>query len=371
MRAAVLRRGEMVVRDDVAEPVPAAGQVLVEVRACGICGSDLHFARHGRRAVEVDRQVEGLPDLGGPELDIEHDVYMGHEFAAEVLDTGPDTATYPPGTLVTSMPILVSQSAIQPIAYSNEVVGGYAQRMLLSAPLLVKVPNGLDARHAALTEPMAVGLHAVNRSQIGSGDGALVLGAGPVGLAVIAVLKLRGVSTDRRRRLLAGPAGAGGDPRCPRGGRSRVRRRPGRPTAGSAGPARRGVRGHRGPRHHRRHPAPLPRPGPGRGGRGLHGGRHGHTLLRHRQGAEPPVLLGYDPAEFAASLRSIAEGEIAWPRSSPPSRPRRRRLGLRGPRRSRAALQDPSWCSDPGQIPTLRRPAWPRTCRAASVALSI
>ena len=43
----------MVVRDDVAEPVPAAGQVLVEVRACGICGSDLHFARHGHRAVEV------------------------------------------------------------------------------------------------------------------------------------------------------------------------------------------------------------------------------------------------------------------------------------------------------------------------------
>ena len=61
MRAAVLNQGQMVVRDDVAEPVPAAGQVLVEVKACGICGSDLHFARHGHKALEVGRQIEGMP----------------------------------------------------------------------------------------------------------------------------------------------------------------------------------------------------------------------------------------------------------------------------------------------------------------------
>jgi threonine dehydrogenase-like Zn-dependent dehydrogenase len=65
--------------------------------------------------------------------------------------------------------------------------------MLLSAPMLLEVPNGLDPRRAALTEPMAVGLHAVNRSNIKPGEGALVLGCGPVGLAVIAALKLRGI----------------------------------------------------------------------------------------------------------------------------------------------------------------------------------
>jgi threonine dehydrogenase-like Zn-dependent dehydrogenase len=77
--------------------------------------------------------------------------------------------------------------------YSNTTLGGYGEQMLLSAPLLVEVPNGLDFRHAALTEPMAVGLHAVNRSEIAPGTGALVLGCGPVGLAVIAALRVKGI----------------------------------------------------------------------------------------------------------------------------------------------------------------------------------
>jgi threonine dehydrogenase-like Zn-dependent dehydrogenase len=62
--------------------------------------------------------------------------------------------------------------------YSNTLIGGYAERMLLSAPLLVKIPNGLDPRHAALTEPMAVGLHAVNKSDVQQDETALVLGCG-------------------------------------------------------------------------------------------------------------------------------------------------------------------------------------------------
>ena len=205
----------MVVRDDVAEPVPASGQVLVEVRACGICGSDLHFARHGHRAVQLGREVEGLPAMANPEVDLDRDVFMGHEFAAEVLDAGPGTETFPAGTLVTSVPILADASSIRPIVYSNAVVGGYAERMLLTAPLLLEVPNGLDARHAALTEPMAVGLHAVNRSRVDPAtDAALVLGAGPVGLAVVAALRQRGVGPivaadfSPARRALAVAMGA-------------------------------------------------------------------------------------------------------------------------------------------------------------------
>lgn len=194
MRAAVLRDGKLVVRTDVAEPVPGFGQVCVELAACGICGSDLHFAKHAQTMLDLGREMKGAPALGPQEeLDLSADVYMGHEFAARVLEVGPDTLGPAPGTLVTSMPVLLSMTGVQPIVYSNTVLGGYGEQMLLSAPLLVEVPNGLGATHAALTEPMAVGLHAVNRSDITPGTGALVLGCGPVGLAVIAALKLRGI----------------------------------------------------------------------------------------------------------------------------------------------------------------------------------
>lgn len=214
MRAAVLREGRIVLRDDVPEPWPEAGQVLVRVRACGICGSDLHFAKHGARLLELGRQMKGMPATTAGEVDLGRDVYMGHELSAEVVDAGPDTSTFPPGTLVTSIPVLAGATGIQPVAYSNTVLGGYGEQMLLSAPLLVEVPNGLDPCHAALTEPMAVGLHAVNRSGIAAGEGAVVLGCGPIGIAVIAALHLRGaepiVAADLSagRRALAARMGA-------------------------------------------------------------------------------------------------------------------------------------------------------------------
>jgi threonine dehydrogenase-like Zn-dependent dehydrogenase len=212
MRAAVLRDGRMVYRDDVPEPVPEPGQVLVGVRACGICGSDLHFAAHADEAVEMTAQLAA--DASGMAIDLNSDVFMGHEFSAEVLEAGPDTETHPPGTVVTSLPVLLSTKGVEPIVYSNSTLGGYAERMLLSAPLLLPIPNGLDVKHAALTEPMAVGLHAVNKSNIAPGETALVLGCGPIGIAIIAALRARGVEAivasdfSPKRRELATAMGA-------------------------------------------------------------------------------------------------------------------------------------------------------------------
>ncbi len=86
--------------------------------------------------------------------------------------------------------------------------------MLLSEPLLLEVPNGLAAEHAALTEPLAVGGHAVAKAHIGGDEVPLVIGCGPVGLAVIAALKLKGlhpiVAADfsPARRALAQRLGA-------------------------------------------------------------------------------------------------------------------------------------------------------------------
>jgi threonine dehydrogenase-like Zn-dependent dehydrogenase len=212
MRASVLRDGRMVYRDDVPDPVPETGQVLVAIRACGICGSDLHFAAHGDQVLEMTERV--ARGASGMDVDLKHDVFMGHEFSAEVLEAGPDTDTHPAGTIVTSIPVLLSAKGAEPIVYSNNTIGGYAERMLLSALLLLPIPNGLNLKHAALTEPMAVGLHAVNKSNITPGETALVLGCGPIGIAIIAALRARGVESivasdfSPKRRELASAMGA-------------------------------------------------------------------------------------------------------------------------------------------------------------------
>ncbi|MBV8160484.1 MAG: alcohol dehydrogenase catalytic domain-containing protein, partial [Acidimicrobiia bacterium] len=215
MKAAVLRAGRMVV-DDVADPVPGEGQVLVQTRACGICGSDLHTAQHADRMTELTR--EAVASAGAPMaplvFDAGRDLVMGHEFAAEVLELGPGAAGASPGQTVVSVPVVADERGIHAVGYSNDYPGGYAERMLLSAGMLLEVPNGLDARRAALTEPMAVGVHAVKRSAIAPGSAAVVIGAGPVGLAVIAALALAGIEPvvaadfSARRRQLATAMGA-------------------------------------------------------------------------------------------------------------------------------------------------------------------
>jgi threonine dehydrogenase-like Zn-dependent dehydrogenase len=185
LRAAIFRKGE-IVADTLPEPTPAGGQVLVKTLACGICGSDLHARKHAHRMVEISRR------LGHKPMDLDRDVVFGHEFCCEILDYGPATQRkLKPGSRVCSLPALLTPEGPQGIGFSNENVGGYAERMLMSEALLLEVPNGLASEHAALTEPLAVGLHAVAKANIRGDEVPLVIGCGPVGLAVIAALKLK------------------------------------------------------------------------------------------------------------------------------------------------------------------------------------
>jgi threonine dehydrogenase-like Zn-dependent dehydrogenase len=210
MQAAIARRGTLVV-EEVAEPELGPGDVLARVQACGICGSDLHTLHHAD-------SLRAVADLSGAEsrFDPQADFVMGHEYSAEVLELGPETDGSPvaAGDLVVSMPFALAGGGLEPIGFSNTYNGGYADRMRLTAAVCLKVPNGLDARRAAMTEPMAVGVHAVNKSNIARGEGALVLGCGPVGLAVIAALKARDIEPivaadfSSRRRELAAAMGA-------------------------------------------------------------------------------------------------------------------------------------------------------------------
>ncbi len=211
VRAAVARRGALVV-EEVAEPVLGPGDALIAVKACGICGSDLHALHYADELVAITREM-GVPISFDPARDF----IMGHEFTGEVLELGPMTEGAPVhvGDLVTSLPIALTPTGMEPVgAYSNVYNGAYAERMRLTAGLCMKIPNGLDHRRAALTEPMSVGRHAVARAAITVAESAVVLGAGPVGLAVVAELRRLGIETvvvsdySPRRRAVALAMGA-------------------------------------------------------------------------------------------------------------------------------------------------------------------
>jgi 2-desacetyl-2-hydroxyethyl bacteriochlorophyllide A dehydrogenase len=209
MRAAIFRGGDIVV-DGMPEPTPGEGQALVKTLCCGICGSDLHAARHSHLMAEVTRRIPGRTPM-----DLSRDIVMGHEFCCEVIDYGPKTAKkLRPGTRVCSMPVMLEADGPKGMGYSNKYIGGYAEQMLLAAPMLLEVPNGLATEHAALTEPLAVGVHAVEKAALKGDEAPLVIGCGPVGLAVIASLRLKGarpiVAADfsPKRRELAVKMGA-------------------------------------------------------------------------------------------------------------------------------------------------------------------
>ena len=183
---------------DVPEPVAGDGQVLVVPLAAGICGSDLHM-------------VDALEEFGEDAPRI----VMGHEFCAEVLEAGPGVSgRFPPGTRVVSVPYADGPSGPEPLGLSTVLPGGFAQRAVMQESLLLPVPDGLHSHHAALTEPLAVGVHAVAAARPRSGDVALVVGCGPIGLAVIAALRAGGhgpvVACDfsPARRALAEHLGA-------------------------------------------------------------------------------------------------------------------------------------------------------------------
>lgn len=210
MKAVICQNAELRV-EDIPDPVPGKGQALLAVERCGICGSDLHIRHH------CDPFKTLLDKVGfGKTMPASSDpVVFGHELCAEVIDYGPGCdRKIKPGTRVVGQPILRVGDAIHLAGLSPVATGGYAERMLLQETALVPVPNGLSAEMAALTEPMAVAHHAVRRSEIAKRDVAIVIGCGPVGLAVICLLKAQGVATvvasdfSPGRRALAKQCGA-------------------------------------------------------------------------------------------------------------------------------------------------------------------
>ncbi|QIS23249.1 zinc-binding dehydrogenase [Nocardia terpenica] len=209
MKAVVCSQGKLEVAD-IAAPRPGAGQVLVRVLRCGICGSDLHARLH------CD-ELAALAAATGYDHFMRSDqrVVLGHEFCGEVVEYGPGCRRrWRAGTRVVALPILRNGRQPHLTGLSADAPGGYAELAVVQESMTFPVPNGLSADHAALTEPMAVAWHAVRRGRVGKGRTAFVVGCGPIGLAVITMLKASGVRTvvasdfSPRRRELAARCGA-------------------------------------------------------------------------------------------------------------------------------------------------------------------
>ena len=181
------------------DPKPAAGEVLVRVGRCGICGSDLHMTED--------------PAFGKGPGDV-----LGHEFAGEVVALGKGAEGLAPGDLVSVIPLAscgrcAACRAGTPAwcARFGLQGGGYAEYALTRPNQCVKLPSAASLADGAIVEPLAVALHGVNLSSLASGDRVLVLGAGPIGLAVAFWARRRGaaqvvvqdVAPHQRERALA------------------------------------------------------------------------------------------------------------------------------------------------------------------------
>lgn len=167
---------------DIPCPQPAAQEALVKIHNCGICGSDLHFY-HG--SAPAPRAC------------------LGHEIAGEVVAVGDAVERVRPGDLVAVEPLLVCRQCpvclrgdyqlcpwLQIIGFHRD--GGFAEYLVLPEYALYRLPEAVDTVVGVLTEPLAVGVHAVRLAQIRGGERVLVLGAGTIGLLAIAAARAAG-----------------------------------------------------------------------------------------------------------------------------------------------------------------------------------
>jgi L-iditol 2-dehydrogenase len=196
---------------DFADPSPGVDEVLLRIRACGICGSDLHG-------------WDGSTGRRRPPL------IMGHEAAGEIVALGADVREWRVGERVTFDSTLYCGSCdfcragqvnlcenrrvfgVSPVEYKQH--GAFAELLAVPARLLYRLPETLDFPSAAMIEPVSIAVHAVQRVKIRTGDTAVVVGAGMIGLLVIQALRWAGAATvialdlDEGRLALARELGA-------------------------------------------------------------------------------------------------------------------------------------------------------------------
>lgn len=189
MKALVLKAYKEFAIEDV--PVPEFGpdEVLIAVKACGICGSDVHG-------------MDGSTGRRRPPI------IMGHEAAGVIAKTGSAVTNWKPGDRVTfDSTIYCGECDFCHVGRinlcSNRRVlgvscdeyrqhGAFAEFVAVPARILHRLPDALPFEHAALVEPLSVALHAVRRAPVSPGDAAVVIGCGIIGLMLVQTLRVAG-----------------------------------------------------------------------------------------------------------------------------------------------------------------------------------
>lgn len=185
MRAAVFHGQGDVRIEDVADPVPGAGELLLEVRVVGICGTDAHEFASGPHMFPIHTRHANSGHLGP--------MIPGHEFTGVVREVGPGVAGFDEGDLVASGAGISCGECVQCRRMRTNLCEGYstvglqrngalAQYVAVPASTCLQVgPYGLTADAAGLAQPMSIAVHAMRRGRLTADDQAVIIGAGGVG----------------------------------------------------------------------------------------------------------------------------------------------------------------------------------------------
>ena len=211
MKALVLHGIRDLRVEDWPEPEPGPGQVKVGVRAVGICGSDVHYYKHGR----IGNQVVERPQI------------VGHEGAGEVLEVGPGVEGLEVGRRVAVEPsrycgecewCLADKPNVCPAVEFRSTPpcdGLVCEAVILQPQQCVPIPDSMTFEEAAMLEPLQVTVHAANVIGPGPGETVTVVGAGTIGLGCLAMARLAGakriIVTDRLDYRLAFAKARGAD----------------------------------------------------------------------------------------------------------------------------------------------------------------
>lgn len=211
MKALVLKQYGQLVIEDVPRPVPAAGEVLVRVRACGICGSDVH----------------GMDGSTGRRIP---PIIMGHEASGEIAETGAGVTQWQPGDRVTfdstiscgtcwhcrrgEINLCDRRNVMGVSCPEYRRHGAFAEYVAVPERILYRLPDAVSFEQGALVEPVSVAVHAVQRTPLSLNAPVAVVGAGMIGLLVIQTLRTAGchpiiaIDLDDSRLQLAARLGA-------------------------------------------------------------------------------------------------------------------------------------------------------------------